>query len=35
MKSADHLRGIRVLDVSTLFAGPMAAMHLGDLRCRK
>lgn len=28
---ADHLRGIRVLDVSTLFAGPMAAMHLGDL----
>lgn len=31
MKAADHLRGVRVLDVSTLFAGPMAAMHLGDL----
>lgn len=31
MTPADHLRGIRVLDVSTLFAGPMAAMHLGDL----
>ena len=25
------LAGLRVLDVSTLFAGPMAAMHLGDL----
>jgi crotonobetainyl-CoA:carnitine CoA-transferase CaiB-like acyl-CoA transferase len=24
------LAGLRVLDVSTLFAGPMAAMHLGD-----
>lgn len=31
MTSADHLRGVRVLDASTLFAGPMAAMHLGDL----
>lgn len=29
--SADQLAGLRVLDVSTLFAGPMAAMHLGDL----
>ncbi len=25
------LAGLRVVDVSTLFAGPMAAMHLGDL----
>ncbi|WP_149202883.1 CaiB/BaiF CoA transferase family protein [Actinotalea subterranea] len=25
------LAGLRVLDVSTLFAGPMAAMHLGDM----
>ena len=25
------LSGLRVLDVSTLFAGPMAAMHLGDM----
>ncbi|RYV52127.1 CaiB/BaiF CoA transferase family protein [Pengzhenrongella frigida] len=28
---AGALAGLRVLDVSTLFAGPMAAMHLGDL----
>lgn len=26
-----QLDGIRVIDASTLFAGPMAAMHLGDL----
>ncbi|MFB9953964.1 CaiB/BaiF CoA transferase family protein [Cellulomonas denverensis] len=25
------LSGLRVIDASTLFAGPMAAMHLGDL----
>ena len=25
------LSGLTVLDVSTLFAGPMAAMHLGDM----
>jgi len=25
------LAGLRVIDVSTLFAGPMAAMHLGDM----
>ncbi|MCC3278452.1 CoA transferase [Arthrobacter sp. zg-Y40] len=25
------LEGLRVVDVSTLFAGPMAAMHLGDM----
>ncbi|WP_020576365.1 CaiB/BaiF CoA transferase family protein [Actinopolymorpha alba] len=25
------LDGLRVIDMSTLFAGPMAAMHLGDL----
>jgi len=25
------LSGLRVLDASTLFAGPMAAMHLGDM----
>ncbi|MFG6444384.1 CaiB/BaiF CoA transferase family protein [Microbacterium sp. P07] len=25
------LDGLRVIDVSTLFAGPMAAMHLGDM----
>ncbi|RKT31836.1 crotonobetainyl-CoA:carnitine CoA-transferase CaiB-like acyl-CoA transferase [Microbacterium sp. AG1240] len=25
------LHGLRVIDVSTLFAGPMAAMHLGDM----
>ncbi|HZA03928.1 MAG TPA: CoA transferase, partial [Propionibacteriaceae bacterium] len=25
------LANLRVLDVSTLFAGPMAAMHLGDM----
>ena len=25
------LADLRVIDVSTLFAGPMAAMHLGDL----
>lgn len=25
------LAGLKVLDVSTLFAGPMAAMHLGDM----
>ncbi|WP_448060861.1 CaiB/BaiF CoA transferase family protein [Cellulomonas hominis] len=29
--SAGALAGLRVVDVSTLFAGPMAAMHLGDL----
>ncbi len=33
--TADHqagaLAGLRVIDASTLFAGPMAAMHLGDL----
>lgn len=28
---AGALAGLRVLDVSTLFAGPMAAMHLGDM----
>lgn len=26
-----QLSGIRVIDASTLFAGPLAAMHLGDL----
>ncbi|HEX7805171.1 MAG TPA: CoA transferase [Cellulomonas sp.] len=31
MSSEGALAGLRVLDVSTLFAGPMAAMHLGDL----
>jgi crotonobetainyl-CoA:carnitine CoA-transferase CaiB-like acyl-CoA transferase len=31
MSSDGALAGLRVLDVSTLFAGPMAAMHLGDL----
>ncbi len=25
------LAGLRVIDASTLFAGPMAAMHLGDM----
>ena len=25
------LDGLTVIDVSTLFAGPMAAMHLGDM----
>nr|WP_264292452.1 CoA transferase [Tessaracoccus defluvii] len=25
------LHGLRVIDASTLFAGPMAAMHLGDM----
>ncbi|WP_322409967.1 CoA transferase [Microbacterium invictum] len=25
------LQGLRVIDISTLFAGPMAAMHLGDM----
>lgn len=25
------LQGVRVVDASTLFAGPMAAMHLGDM----
>lgn len=25
------LRGLRVIDASTLFAGPLAAMHLGDM----
>lgn len=25
------LSGLQVVDASTLFAGPMAAMHLGDL----
>lgn len=31
--SADDapLRGLRVIDASTLFAGPLAAMHLGDM----
>ncbi|PXY27913.1 CaiB/BaiF CoA transferase family protein [Prauserella muralis] len=29
--SAGALAGLRVVDASTLFAGPMAAMHLGDL----
>lgn len=29
--SGGALEGLRVIDVSTLFAGPMAAMHLGDL----
>lgn len=29
--AAGALAGLRVLDVSTLFAGPMAAMHLGDM----
>ena len=29
--SSGALEGLRVVDVSTLFAGPMAAMHLGDL----
>lgn len=28
---AGQLTGIRVVDASTLFAGPLAAMHLGDL----
>ena len=31
MSNEGALAGLRVLDVSTLFAGPMAAMHLGDL----
>ena len=30
MSSEGALAGLRVLDVSTLFAGPMAAMHLGE-----
>jgi crotonobetainyl-CoA:carnitine CoA-transferase CaiB-like acyl-CoA transferase len=30
MKQENPLRGIRVVDASTLFAGPLAAMHLGD-----
>jgi crotonobetainyl-CoA:carnitine CoA-transferase CaiB-like acyl-CoA transferase len=25
------LEGLTVIDLSTLFAGPMAAMHLGDM----
>ncbi|WP_454085943.1 CaiB/BaiF CoA transferase family protein [Georgenia sp. Marseille-Q6866] len=29
--SAGALAGLRVVDASTLFAGPMAAMHLGDM----
>lgn len=29
--AAGPLAGLRVIDASTLFAGPMAAMHLGDL----
>lgn len=29
--TAGALAGLRVVDASTLFAGPMAAMHLGDL----
>ena len=29
--AAGPLHGLRVVDASTLFAGPMAAMHLGDL----
>lgn len=28
---AGALSGLRVIDASTLFAGPMAAMHLGDM----
>lgn len=28
---SDMLHGLRVIDASTLFAGPLAAMHLGDL----
>lgn len=28
---AGALAGLRVIDASTLFAGPMAAMHLGDM----
>jgi crotonobetainyl-CoA:carnitine CoA-transferase CaiB-like acyl-CoA transferase len=29
--AAGALAGLRVVDASTLFAGPMAAMHLGDM----
>ncbi|MDA3647884.1 CoA transferase [Saccharopolyspora indica] len=29
--SAGALAGLRVVDAATLFAGPMAAMHLGDM----
>ncbi len=29
--STGALHGLRVVDASTLFAGPMAAMHLGDM----
>lgn len=29
--SRGALHGLRVIDASTLFAGPMAAMHLGDM----
>jgi crotonobetainyl-CoA:carnitine CoA-transferase CaiB-like acyl-CoA transferase len=29
--SSGALAGLRVVDASTLFAGPMAAMHLGDM----
>jgi crotonobetainyl-CoA:carnitine CoA-transferase CaiB-like acyl-CoA transferase len=31
---AGPLAGLRVVDASTLFAGPMAAMHLGDMGAR-
>ena len=30
-KSRGALAGLRVVDASTLFAGPLAAMHLGDM----
>ncbi|WP_284740648.1 CaiB/BaiF CoA transferase family protein [Amycolatopsis sp. RTGN1] len=30
-RSTGALAGLRVVDASTLFAGPMAAMHLGDM----
>lgn len=32
--AAGPLAGLRVVDASTLFAGPMAAMHLGDMGAR-
>lgn len=32
--TAGALAGVTVVDVSTLFAGPMTAMHLGDLGAR-
>jgi len=31
---AGALRDLTVVDLSTLFAGPMAAMHLGDMGAR-